>query len=348
LRYTVGVTNGTDYDAFLLLSFGGPEKPADVMPFLEHVTAGKRIPRERLEGVAEHYYHFDGKSPINDQNRALRAAIEEELAAHGPSLPVYWGNLHWHPFLADTLREMKDAGVRRAICFATAAFSSFSSCRKYHEALARARDEVGEGAPEVDKIRPFYNHPGFIEPMIEQVRAAYAQLPEEAREQAPIAFTAHSIPTAMAEASDYVAQLEEASRLVAEGAGDKPWRLVYQSRSGPPWQPWLEPDIADHLKDLHHNGIHHVVVSPIGFVSDHMEVVWDLDTEAQELAEELGMHLVRGGTVGTHPAFVRMIRGLVLERMGELEPKAVGRFPPRPLQCRPGCCPRSLEAPAPS
>ncbi|MEM1414106.1 MAG: ferrochelatase [Myxococcota bacterium] len=327
------------YDAILLVSFGGPEKRADVMPFLERVVAGKRVPKERLLEVAEHYYHFGGKSPINDQNRALIAALEKELALHGPKLPVYWGNRNWDPLLPDTLAKMRDDGVKRALAIFTSAFSSYSGCRQYRENIAKARAEVGEGAPVVDKARAFFNHPGFIEPMVERVREALAQLPEGRRRAARIAFTAHSIPLTMAKHCAYEEQLEEACRLVAEAVGKSEQQLVYQSRSGPPQVPWLEPDILDHMQALRQIGCEDLVLVPIGFVSDHMEVLFDLDEEAQELAEELGMNVVRAGTVGTDPTFVAMLRELIAERTGEVEDRRVlGKLPTKHDVCPADCC----------
>jgi ferrochelatase len=326
-------------EAILILSFGGPEKPEDVMPFLENVTRGRGVPPERLREVAEHYYHFGGRSPINDQNRALIAALREHLDQHGPPLPVYWGNRNWHPFLADTVRQMKADGIRRAYAFATSAFSSYSGCRQYREDIARALAEVGDGAPEIIKLRVYFNHPGFLGPMTERVRAALAQLPGEASAAAHLVFTAHSLPMAMAETSDYVPQLEEACRLVAEGCGHPRHTLVYQSRSGPPSQPWLEPDILDWLRQLADSSpaSRDVVVAPIGFVSDHMEVLYDLDEEARLLAGQLGLRLIRAGTVGAHPRFVRMIVELVEEHTRGVAPAARGLLPPR--SCRPDCCP---------
>lgn len=322
-----------------MVSFGGPEKPEDVAPFLEHVLAGKRVPPERVEMVAERYRQLQGKSPINDQMRRLVEALRAELTGRDMDVPVYWGNLHWHPFLVETLQEMKDAGVRRALAFVTSAYSSFSSCRKYLDAIREARAELGEGAPEVDKLRAFYNHPGFIEPMAERVQDALKKIPADRRGSARIAFTAHSIPVAMAEASRYVEQLEEACRLVAERVGTDRWQLVYQSRSGPPDEPWLEPDILDHLEALSDIGCADVVVAPIGFVSDHMEVLWDLDVEAAKLCEELGLNMVRAGAVGTHPEFVAMIRELVQERTGEVQKRrALGTHGPPQDECPPGCC----------
>jgi ferrochelatase len=290
------------FDAVLVLSFGGPEKPDDVIPFLENVLRGRNVPRERMLAVAEHYYHFGGKSPINDQARALIAGLREELDSHGPPLPIYWGNRNWHPLLADTLRQMKADGVRRAIAFATSIFSSYSGCRQYLEDIERARAQV-DGAPEIHKLRTFYNHPLFIEAQADRVRETLAG------RETSIIFTAHSIPISMAETSDYEKQLRESCRLVAECVGGSDWKLAYQSRSGPPSQPWLEPDIADVLRSLDRGA--DVVVVPIGFVSDHIEVIYDLDIEAQGVARERGVNMLRAGTVGVHPKFLRMIRELI-------------------------------------
>ena len=281
----------TDYDAILVVSFGGPEGPDDVVPFLENVTRGRGIPRERLVEVGRHYELFGGVSPINAQNRALVTALEADLAAHDLPLPVYWGNRNWHPLLTDTLREMRDDGVRRALAFVTSAYSSYSTCRQYLDDIERARAEVGDGAPVVDKIRQYYDHPGFIEPMIRNVLAARDALPAAVRDDARLVFTAHSVPVAMATTSGYVPQLLEASRLVADGAtpeGRDPLDidLVWQSRSGPPQASWLEPDISDHLAALAARDVPAVIIVPIGFVSDHMEVVYDLDTVAAARAGE--------------------------------------------------------------
>jgi ferrochelatase len=328
-----------EYDSVLLVSFGGPEQRADVMPFLENVVRGKNVPPDRLKEVALHYNHFDGKSPINDQNRALLAALKEELQASGIDLPVYWGNRNWHPFLADTLREMRDAGKKRAIAFVTSAYSSYSGCRQYRENIEQARQEVGEDAPTVDKLRVFYNHPAFIEANVDRLLAALATLPKERRECARVAFSAHSIPDAMAATCDYVAQLEETARLVAEGARHERWQLVYQSRSGPPHVPWVGPDVLEHLDALAQINVKDVIIAPIGFISDHMEVVWDLDHEAREYASNLGITLTRAETVGTHPAFVGMIRELVEERLGKVTTRqAVGKRGPAPDACAPDCC----------
>ncbi|MBZ0278861.1 MAG: ferrochelatase, partial [Anaerolineae bacterium] len=293
------------YDALLVLSFGGPEAMDDVMPFLLNVAEGRNIPRERLEEVAVHYYDFGGVSPINGQNRLLIAALEAKLGQHGPNLPVYFGNRNWHPFLTDTIRQMREDGIRRALVFVTSAFSSYSGCRQYREDVIRACETLGEGVPEFDKLRVFYNHPGFIEPVVEKTRQALTQFPAESQPDVRLVFTAHSIPMGMARNSDYVAQLEETCRLVAERIGRADYRLVYQSRSGPPQVPWLEPDICDHLRQIHGEGVRDVLLVPIGFISDHMEVLFDLDTEAKQLASELGMRLTRAETVGTHPAFIQ-------------------------------------------
>jgi ferrochelatase len=329
------------YDAVLYLSFGGPEGSADVMPFIENVTRDRGIPRERLEKVAEHYQLFGGVSPINSQNRAVIAALREELAAHGPDLPVYWGNRNWHPLLADTMREMRSDGIKRAISFVTSAYSSFSGCRQYREDIIRAQAELGEAAPQVDKLRVFFNHPGFIEPQAEKVNIALQAIPESRRAATRLAFTAHSIPGQMAETSSYVQQLSETCRLVVERlATDHDWTLTYQSRSGPPDVPWLEPDIADHLEKLHSEEVTDVVVAPVGFVSDHLEVRFDLDVGAAEAAAAMGMNMVRAETVGAHPRYVRMIRDLIVERMAASPDRAaLGEWSPSHDICGARCCP---------
>lgn len=334
------------YDALLLVSFGGPEGPEDVLPFLENVLRGKNVPRERMLAVAEHYQHFGGVSPINGQNRELLAAIEEELRSRGISLPVYWGNRNWHPLLPDTLAQMQRDGVRRALGFFTSAFSSYSGCRQYRENIAAAQAAMGEDAPQVDKLRVFFNHPGFIEPMIERTQAAFAQIPAERREQAVLLFSAHSIPLSMAGNCQYEQQLREAARLIAQGVNHPEHQLVYQSRSGPPSQPWLEPDVGDVLKELAAAGARDVVLVPVGFISDHMEVMYDLDHEAHDLAGELGIHFVRAGTVGTHPRFVRMICELVQERIGGGERPALGTLGPSHDVCPVDCCKYEPRRPA--
>ena len=321
-----------NFQAVLVLSFGGPEKPDDVMPFLENVLRGKNVPRERMLEVAEHYYHFGGRSPINEQNRELIAALERELNEHGPKLPVYWGNRNWHPMLADTLRQMRDNGVRRALVFVTSAFSSYSGCRQYLEDMDRARAEVGAGAPELEKLPAFNDHPGFVAAVAERVEEALATMPAERRDRAALMFTAHSVPAAMASSSPYVTQLREACTRVAQAAGRAEWQLVYQSRSGPPGQPWLEPDVLEALRTVRAERGEgaDVVVCPIGFISDHMEVLYDLDTEAKALAGELGLNMVRAGTPGVHPRFIALIRELIARRVNGEVPAAF---------CAPDCCP---------
>lgn len=285
------------YDALLLVSFGGPEKREDVIPFLENVLRGRNVPHDRLLEVAEHYYLFNGRSPINDQNRAFIAALKESIA-----LPVYWGNRNWHPLLNDTVRQMRKDGVARALALVTSAFGSYSGCRQYIENIAQARAVAGEGAPLIDKIPPFSSHPKFLEAMTDRVRAALQELPS-----GRLVFTAHSVPGSMAQSSPYVAELERACAVVAAGVGRDEWKLVYQSRSGPPSQPWLEPDIGDYLRELRSD----VVIAPIGFLSDHMEVIYDLDTEIRRLCGALSIRMARAGTVGTHPAMIEMVAEMV-------------------------------------
>jgi ferrochelatase len=297
------------YDALVLVSFGGPEGPDDVIPFLENVTSGRNVPRERLAAVAEHYYRFDGISPINRQCRELQAAIAADFAAHGLNIPVYWGNRNWAPYLADTVRELRAAGIRRAAAFVTSAYSGYSTCDQYLEDIARARAQV-PGAPEIDKLPVYCRHPGFIEPFVQATKEALTRVPDGAH----VVFTAHSVPLAQPGQDRYAAELAEVAETVRAGAAPRnPWSLVYQSRSGPPTQPWLEPDIGDHLEKLRGEGVAAVVVVPIGFVTDHMEVKYDLDVEAAEQAARLGMTFERAATPGTHPRFVSMVRELFRE-----------------------------------
>ena len=327
------------YDALLVVSFGGPEGPDDVLPFLENVLRGKNVPRARMLAVAEHYQHFGGISPINAQNRALVAALRAELAAHGLNLPVYWGNRNWHPLLPDTLAEMARDGVRRALGFFTSAYSSYSGCRQYRENVAAAQQIVGPQAPAVEKLRVFYNHPDFIGPLVERVRDALEQIPAERRRLAHVVYTAHSIPLSMAENCDYAVQIAEAARLVSAALDTTNYQVAYQSRSGPPQQPWLEPDVCDLLRGLSGNsGTRDVVIVPIGFLSDHIEVLYDLDMEAKQLANELGLNLVRAATVGSHPKFVGMIRELVEERVHGAPKRALGDFGPSHDVCPADCC----------
>jgi len=351
----------TSYDALLLVSFGGPDGPEDVLPFLENVLRGRNVPPDRVREVAEHYHLFGGRSPINEQNRQLIAAIKRELAEHGPPLPVYWGNRNWHPFLPDTLRRMATDGVRRALAFVTSAFSSYSGCRQYREDIACAQQQVGPAAPHVDKLRVFFNHPGFIEPMIEHARQVLDGIPADRSPRPPqLVFTAHSIPTPMAAGCRYEEQLREACRLVGEGLGRDDWHLAYQSRSGPPHQPWLEPDVGDYLeqragssprrvfdREQGDSRLSDVVIVPIGFLSDHMEVVYDLDVELQQRCDRLGIHMVRAATVGTNPRFVRMIRELIGERIAESPQRlALGPLGPSHDECPADCCVYRPSAPS--
>lgn len=327
------------YDAVLVVAFGAPERPDDVIPFLENVLRGKNVPRKRLLEVAEHYQLFGGKSPLNEQIRMLTAVLRREMADHALPLRVYWGNRNWHPFLADTLAEMARDGVERALAFFTSAYSSYSSCRQYLEDIERARQTVGAGAPTIDKLRAYYNHPGFISPMTERVREALESIPPERRGEARVIYTAHSIPVAMADHCDYAAQIAEAARLVSENLGITHFEVAYQSRSGPPAQPWLEPDVCDALRNLHDaQAASDVVVVPIGFLSDHVEILYDLDIQAKKLCEELGLNMVRAATVGSHPDFVSMIRELIEERTAGAPKRSLGRFGPSHDVCPPDCC----------
>jgi len=329
------------YDAVLVVSFGGPEAHGDVIPFLENVLRGRNVPRERMLAVAEHYYHFDGKSPINEQTRTLIAALKQELAEHGPSLPVYWGNRNWHPLLADTLRKMSADGVRHALAFVTSAYSSYSGCRQYREDISRAQAEVGSGAPLVDKIRAFFNHPGFLDATEDRLREAVDQIPANARNNVEVVYIAHSIPISMANTCDYVSQLEEVRSIVSSRLGIQRHSLVYQSRSGAPGQPWLEPDILDYLREVSAKGsASAVVLAPISFISDHMEVLYDLDIEARQLCESMGLPMARAKTVGVHPKFVAAIRALIEERIvpGK-QRRALGSLGARPDVCAEDCCP---------
>ncbi len=326
------------YDAVLLVSFGGPEKPDDVMPFLENVVRGRPVPPERLSEVAEHYYHLGGRSPINDHCRAFKAAIERGLAATGKSVPVFWGNRNWHPFLVDTVREMADRGVRRALAVVTSAFGSYSGCRRYLEDIEEARQALGPDAPQIDRLRLFFNHPSFIAAWVDRIDQARRALPLEPPH---LIFTAHSIPIAMARTGPYVDQLREACRLIAEGVGVSSWELVYQSRSGPPQVPWLEPDILDILRERAKTLPRRpCILAPVGFLSEHVEVLYDLDVEAAEVAKRHGIVLVRAKTVVDHPIFIRGLIEMIDERFGgTCERRSVGRLPPCPDVCPADCCP---------
>ncbi len=303
-------------DAVLMISFGGPERPDEVMPFLENVVQGKNVPHERLLEVARHYEPFGGVSPINTQSRALLASLLNELNAHGPTVPVYWGNLYWHPMLADVLRQMADDGVRRALAFVTSAFDSYSGRRQCIEEIDRARKEIETEAPQIEYLREFYNNPGFIEPTAERVESALGEVPDERRAAARLIYTAHSIPAAMAKKCDYEVQLREACRLVSELLGRSERQLAYHSRSGRPQQQWLGPQIGDYLRETCRNGeVDDVVLVPIGFVCENIEIVYDLDVEVAALCEKLGINMVRAAVVGSHPRFVQMIRELIAERV---------------------------------
>ena len=347
------------YDALLLVSFGGPEGPDDVVPFLENVTRGRGIPRERLEEVGQHYHLFGGRSPINDQNRTFLTALRADLAENGIDLPVYWGNRNWDPYLRDTLAQMAADGVTRAACFVTSAYSSWSSCRQYRENLYDAVDGL-DGAPRLDKLRHYFNHPGFVAPVVDGVVAALAELPEDAH----IAFVTHSIPSAMGESSGppdrsdtYVTQHLDVAQVVVDAVAERTGRrhehaLVFCSRSGSPQTPWLEPDVNDHLEELKAAGASGVVVVPVGFVSDHMEVIYDLDTEAKETAEKIGLPFRRSATAGDDPRFVAVVRDLLLERAAverglEVERAALGDFGACWDRCPVGCCPNP-RAPRPA
>lgn len=338
------------YDAFLLLSFGGPERPEDVLPFLQNVTRGRGVPPERLAEVAEHYHSFGGVSPINEQCRQLLAALRTEFAGRGIQAPLYWGNRNWHPMLADTLAGMRDDGVQRAVAFVTSPYGSYSSCRQYLDDIATARAAVGPRAPAVAKLRHYHDHPGFVAPLADGVAEALESLRPAPAEHTRLVFTAHSIPESMARTAGphggrYQAQLRETAGLVAgQGAPDLAWDLVWQSRSGPPGVAWLEPDINDHLAALAAGGAEAVVVSPIGFVSDHLEVRWDLDVEAAETAKRLGLAYARAATPGVDPRFVAMVADLVQER--EHAEAGESGFPRQRLgtlpvwdHCAGHCCP---------
>ncbi|NLE36471.1 MAG: ferrochelatase [Pirellulaceae bacterium] len=330
------------YDAILILSFGGPERRDDVIPFLESVVEGKDVSRERLLAVAEHYALFDGVSPLNGQLRALIASLIDRLNAAGPSLPVYWGNRHWHPLLVDTLRAMAADGVRRALALVTSPFGSHAGCRQYLDAIEQARSEIGDVAPAVNKLRLFYNHPEFVEAVVERAREALDDLAEGERASAKLVFTAHSLPTAMARASAYEAQLVESCRLVAERLGRESWELCYQSGSGSPGQPWLEPEVGSRIVAWHAAGdVENLVLVPIGFLLENMELVHDLDVEIGRLCETLGVKMVRAAAVGNHPRLVEMIRLLVEERLDPAKPRlALGSRGPSPDACPADCCPR--------
>lgn len=360
------------YDGVLLLSFGGPEKPDDVMPFLRTVTAGRGIPDERLAAVAEHYYSFGGKSPINDQNRALLSALRSELDRREVTTPLLWGNRNFHPFVTDTLREAHEAGMRRVLTIVTSAYSSYSSCRQYREDLAAAVQTLADEGREieVDKVRPYFNHPGFsrvnARHVTEAVRALGRSEQVRSDDEVRLVFVTHSIPQGIddtsgpgdGEGNAYRRQHLALAAAITEEVNATLGRrldheLVYCSRSGPPTQPWLEPDVNDALRALSGEGVKTVVVAPIGFVSDHMEVRFDLDTEAAQTSADVGLEMVRVPTVGTDPEFVSGLVDLAFERATQARGQAPSAVPswPRsdvfPPICRPGCCP-NLRASRPA
>jgi ferrochelatase len=335
------------FDAILVVSFGGPEGMDDVIPFLRNVLKGRNVPEERLQAVAKHYEMFGGVSPINGQNRALISALRNELDLYGPRLPIYWGNRNWTPFLSEALKQMKKDGVKNSLAFFTSAYSSYSGCRQYRENIEHAAEQVGEGAPKISKLRAFYNHPGFIEPNIEAVATVLNSIPSARRDAAAIAFTAHSIPESMSAGCEYQKQLTETCSFIANALGHVHWKLVFQSRSGAPGQPWLGPDICDHLRILKEQGFSDVVVSPVGFISDHLEVKYDLDTQAAEVAMQLGLNMVRAPTIGIHPRFIRMIRELINERIDDAAPRLfLGNGGPSHDICPIDCCLPGTARPA--
>lgn len=329
------------YDALLFVSFGGPEGPDDVMPFLENVLRGKNVPQARMLEVAEHYQNFGGVSPINEQCRKLIQAVAVECEDQGIDLPIFWGNRNWKPMLPDAMRELKQAGARKVLVFVTSGYSGYSGCRQYRENIADAQVEADATDIEVHKLRVFYNHPDFVEVNALNVQAAISELKTAANQDVHVAFTAHSIPNSMAETSDYVRQLTETCHLVAKRLqlpADR-WSLVYQSRSGRPQDPWLEPDICDHLRALSNSGVQQVVVSPVGFLSDHIEVLYDLDDEATTVCQDIGLRIIRADTPGTHPVFVRMIRKLIQERLQQATRECVGQYEASHDVCPADCCP---------
>jgi ferrochelatase len=353
---SAGPTSVEPYEALLVVSFGGPEAASDVVPFLENVTRGRDVPADRLAEVAHHYDAVGGRSPINDQNRALVAAIEHELADAGLSVPVYWGNRNWHPFLADELARMRDDGVRRAAAFVTSVYSSYSGCRQYREDLADAATVVGPRAPRIDRLRYGFDHPGFVQANADAVVGALGDLPAAAAAGARLVYVTHSIPVTMAATSGpgggaYEAQHRAVAAAVTRDVDARTGirhehDLVYCSRSGPPQVPWLGPDVNDHLAAIAADDVPGAVLAPIGFVSDHMEVVFDLDTEARDTAARSGLPISRAATAGTHPAFVAAIRDLFVERAAVERGLAVVRAsigPPGPSHdaCPAGCCPNA-------
>jgi len=336
-----------EYDALLVVSFGGPEGPDDVLPFLDNVFRGLRVTPETKAHIAKRYDQFGGVSPINGHTRALIKALQQELDSHGPALPIYWGNRNWHPLLTDTVAQMAHAGVRRALAFVTSTFSSYSGCRRYREDLYEAARNT-PNAPQIDKLRVGFNHPGFIEAMADRVQAALDALAEAERGNALVLFTAHSLPESMARSSAYQAQLQASCRLVGDMLEHQRWRLAYQSNNASYGrEPWLEPDVNEALREAKAEGATTVIVAPIGFICDHMEVVIDLDIDAAATARSLDLTMVRAATVGTHPAYVAMIRELIVERMTPGTPRrALGSLGPSHDRCAADCCLSGRSGPA--
>lgn len=329
-----------EIDSILFVSFGGPEGPNDVIPFLENVLRGKPVPRERLLEVAEHYQHFGGISPINQQNRDIIYRLRAALQAAGVDLPIFWGNRNWSPFITDAIRRLQEQGYKHPLPIFTNMFSSYSGCRQYRENIIAAVQEIGPTAPvTAPRLRFGFNHPLFIAAQQQVIQTAYDQLSDPQRKASRLLYTAHSIPLSMSENCRYVEQLKESARLIAERLGNPNWELVYQSRSGPPQQPWLEPDIGDRIRELATQGIQAVIVVPLGFVSDHMEVLYDLDTEAKDLCGELGLNYVRASAVGTQPEFIQMLVELIQERLsGSAQRACIGNLPPLHDVCPENCC----------
>jgi ferrochelatase len=336
-----------DYDAVLVVSFGGPEGPDDVSPFLDNVLRGLTLPTPVRARIAARYDAFGGVSPINAHTRAFIDALRDELDSHGPALPIYWGNRNWHPLLPDTMKQMAADGVKRALAYITTMFGSYSGCRKYREDLYEAASGL-EDPPRIDKLRFGYNHPGFIEAVAARTAAAFAEIPEPRRLHTPILFTAHSLPESMAKQAPYEAQLGDACRLVGDALEHQRWRLVYQSNNASYGrEAWLGPDVREALAAVEREGSRDVVVVPLGFVCDHMEVVLDLDVDAAAVAKQLNLNMVRAGTVGAHPAFVSMVRELIVERMAANPTRrALGASGPSHDYCPPDCCLSGRPGPA--
>lgn len=336
------------FDAFFFVSFGGPEGPDDVMPFLDNVLRGKNVPEERKQGVAQHYLSFGGVSPINAQNRELIQKLEKAFEKNDIDLPIYWGNRNWNPTIQESLESMKTDGKKHALAYFTSAFSSYSGCRQYRENIAYAQEQVGQGAPEVSKLRMYFNHPLFIQSIVENMQKAYQRLLQNNFDRIYVLFTAHSIPISMSDNCDYVKQLNEACLLVSKASGFSDFKLVYQSRSGPPQVPWLEPDVCDELTHVKEKGFDGVLVCPIGFVSDHMEVIYDLDHEAKQKAEKLELGFERASAAGHNDLFVDMIVELVKERLDEsVEKRSVGQLGPWHDECPVDCCQYKPRRPGP-